>query len=63
MSFTKLKLETKRYGVPRKSAWSVTRRIASEMVLWCMYEVCMGKKEEVWLKQGLRRGETLQEDL
>ena len=47
MSFTRLKLETKRYGVPRKSAGSVTRRIASEMVLWYMYEVCMGKKEEV----------------
>ena len=38
MSFTRLKLETKRCGVPRKSAESVTRRIASEMVLWCMYE-------------------------
>ena len=48
MSFTKLKLETKRYGVPRKSAGSVTRRIASEILLWYMYEVCMRKKEEVF---------------
>ena len=45
MSFTRLKLETKRCGVPRKSAGSVTRRIASEMVLWCM-RVCMRGIEE-----------------
>ena len=59
MSFTRLKLETKRYGVPRKSAGSVTRRIPSEMVLWCMYEGVYEKESRgSWLKQGLRRGET-----
>ena len=34
--------------MPRKSAGSGTRRIASEMALWCMYEVGMIEKEEVF---------------
>ena len=58
MSFTRLELETKRCGVPRKSAGSITRRIASEMVLWCMHEgVYERDRRGRWFKQGLRRGE------
>ena len=45
MSFTRLKLETKRYGVPRKSAGSVTRRIVSEIVLWCMLRECTRERK------------------
>ena len=34
MSVTRVELKRKRYGEARKSAGSVTRRIASEIVLW-----------------------------
>ena len=61
MSFTRLKFETKRCGVARKSVGSVTRRIASEMVLW-KEGVCEEGRDR-WLKQGLRSGGTMQTHL
>ena len=45
MSATRVELKRKRYGEARKSAGSVARRIASEMVLW---EVCV-KEVEMWV--------------
>ena len=48
MSATRVELKRKRYGEARKSAGSVARRIASEMVLWV--EVCV-KEVEMWRRK------------
>ena len=44
MSVTRVELKRKRYGEARKSAGSIARRIASEMVLWG--GVCEGGGDE-----------------